>query len=608
MRILLIDDDEPLMEVLANNLIEQHYAVDIATTGEMGWEFILLFNYDLVVLDWMLPDIDGISLCQRIRAEGYEMPIMLLTARDRHGDKVKGLDAGADDYVVKPFNFEELTARIRALLRRDIQVSSPVLQWDKMTLDPRTHEVKHLEQLLPLTPKEYGLLELFLRHPQQVFSPGAIIDSLWAGEDPPGEEAVRTHIKGLRQKLKASGMAKDTIQTVYGVGYRLKATAEEQPQLVNNKTESNKEKIKRAWSVFKDVTQERLNILEQLKAALISDRLSDELYHEAKSAAHKLAGSLGGFGFPEGSNVAKQIETLLNTNATDLARETNILLLGQLLDNLCANIQHQPWSEKVKSTLDRNISLLIIDSGRTSSLSSPSFFAQQLAEEAIKQGIATQVTSHLDLAQELINSNPPTAVLLKIVFPDGEELNFLEQLHQQLPMLPIIVMIEDAQFSDRLEVVRRGSSLVLQYPASLQETIAAIIELLQGLSSSAKIMIVDDDPQVLMSLEISLQPWGFQVTTLDDPLQFWQVLERVNPDLLVLDVEMPEINGIELCQVLRTDRRWQQLPVLFLTVHQDEKTQHQAFAIGADDYLCKPIVGSELANRILNRLERSRLK
>ncbi|MEO1342306.1 MAG: response regulator transcription factor, partial [Cyanobacteria bacterium J06635_13] len=222
MRILLIDDDEQLMEVLASKLVEQRYAVDIASTGEMGWEFILLFDFDLVVLDWMLPDIDGINLCQKIRTEGYTMPIMLLTARDRQNDKVLGLDAGADDYVVKPFDFDELTARIRALLRREINVSSPILVWGDLHLDPKTHEVHHQKQLLPLTPKEYGIIELFMRHPQQVFSPGAIINNLWAGEDPPGEEAVRTHIKGLRQKLKAVGMAKDTVKTVYGVGYRLK--------------------------------------------------------------------------------------------------------------------------------------------------------------------------------------------------------------------------------------------------------------------------------------------------------------------------------------------------------------------------------------------------
>ena len=223
MRILLIDDDEELMEVLAQKLIEQHYAVDIANTGEMGWEFILIFNYELVVLDLMLPDVDGIQLCQKIRNKGYKMPILLLTASDRHTDKIRGLDSGADDYVVKPFDFDELTARIRALLRREIHDSSPILKRQGLSLDPRSYEVKYDNELLPLTPKEYALLELFMRYPQQVFSPAAIIDNLWAGEDPPGEEAVRTHVKGLRQKLKAAGMDKDTIKTVYGIGYRLKA-------------------------------------------------------------------------------------------------------------------------------------------------------------------------------------------------------------------------------------------------------------------------------------------------------------------------------------------------------------------------------------------------
>jgi DNA-binding response OmpR family regulator len=134
----------------------------------------------------------------------------------------------------------------------------------------------------------------------------------------------------------------------------------------------------------------------------------------------------------------------------------------------------------------------------------------------------------------------------------------------------------------------------------------SVTDLLQGSGSGAKILIVDDDPQLLAATEIALEPWGFQVNTLDNPKQFWSVLEKVNPNLLVLDVEMPEVSGMELCQVLRSDPQWQRLPVLFLTVHQDEKTQHQAFALGADDFISKPVVGAELANRILNRLERIR--
>ena len=594
MRILLIDDDEQLMEVVAHKLIEQHYAVDIANTGEMGWEFILLFNYDLVVLDWMLPDLDGIALCQQIRTRGYKMPIMLLTARDRYTDKVMGLDAGADDYVVKPFNFEELTARIRALLRREINVSSPILNWHDLSLDPKTHEVKYQNQLLPLTPKEYGLIELFMRHPQQVFSPGAIIDNLWAGEDPPGEEAVRTHIKGLRQKLKEVGMAKDTIKTVYGVGYRLKSstdTIEKQ----NSQKIDNSPAIALAWSKFRDVAFQRLAILENLALNLEESQFSPELQIEAKSSAHKLAGSLGGFGFPEGSKIAKQIENLLEHNLVD---RTEIKQVTKLIKSLKLELQHQPFEERVRDRLGKNISLLIIDRDPD--------FSQKLIIEADKSGIKISTASNLDRAKEIIARESLAAVLYKITFPDGEDLIFLEWLHRQMPQLLIVAIVEDARLADRLDIIRKGGNLILEYPVEPITVISAVTELIQNAGAAAKVLIVDDDPQVLLTLEIALEPWGFELTTLDDPQQLWSVLEKVEPDLLVLDIEMPEINGIELCQLLRSDRRWQQLPILFLTVHQDEKTQHQAFAIGADDYICKPVVGAELANRIINRLQRVR--
>lgn len=595
MRILLVDDDEQLMEVLAERLIEQHYAVDIANKGEMGWEFVLLFNYDLIVLDWMLPDLDGITLCQRIRAEGYKMPIMLLTARDRHTDKVMGLDAGADDYVVKPFNFDELTARIRALLRREINVSSPILYWQDLSLDPKTYEVKYQNQLVPLTPKEYGLLELFMRHPQQVFTPTAIIDNLWSGEDPPGEEAVRTHVKGLRQKLKRAGMDKDTVKTVYGIGYRLKSPTDKIQKQTSKKI-TKSQQIARAWLTFKDVTLQRLAILENLTTALAEDKVNQELQTEAKSSAHKLAGSLGSFGFPEGSKIAKQIENLLEDNLIDRAECQEIT---QLIASLNKQLQHQPLEDTVKNTLEKNISLLIIDRDPN--------FREQLAKEADKKGMKTYTASNLTSAKEIIDSESLAAVLIKIIFPDGEDLGFLKQLHKQRIQLPVVTIVEDAKLLDRLEIVRQGCHLILEYPIAPSVAISSVIELLQDVGKGAKILIVDDDPQVLLHLKVALGPWGFELVTLDRPTQFWQVLEETKPDALVLDVEMPDINGIELCQILRSDRRWQQIPVLFLTVHREQKTQYQAFSVGADDYICKPVVGSELANRILNRLQRNRI-
>ena len=601
MRILLVDDDEHLMEILADKLIAQNYAVDIANTGEMGWEFILLFDFDLVVLDWMLPDIDGVSLCQQIRGEGYAMPIMLLTARDRQNDKVIGLDAGADDYVVKPFDFDVLTARIRALLRREINVASPVLEWEDLSLDPRTHEVHAQQQLLPLTPKEYGIIELLMRHPQQVFSPGAIIDNLWAGEDPPGGEAVRTHIKGLRQKLKAAGMDKNTIKTIYGVGYRLQAIAVEKndsPQVRVSDTSPQKRSatVAQIWSKFKDLAFQRLSDLENYALASVESRSTREIYDRAKNSAHKLAGSLGCFGFPQGSKIARQIEQRLNSHPL---AQNEIAQITKLIDALNTELQQQPFEQKVKNALNENISLLIIDPD--------SDFRQRLVKQARLRGMTPFTASNLEQARKIIAEESIVAVLHKITFPDGEDLAFVRELHRQISQLPIVAIAESPGLLDRLDLVRQGGSLILEYPVEPSTAIDSVAQLIHNTGAAAKVLIVDDDPQVLLSLEMSLRPWGFELTTLSESTNFWEVLQNIDPDVLVLDIEMPEIDGIEICQILRSDRRWQQLPVLFLSVHQDEKTEYRAFAHGADDYIHKPVTGAILANRILNRLRRSKI-
>ncbi len=221
MKILLVEDDDRIAQSLAEALVDQHYVVDIAADGEMGWEYIDASPYDLVILDIMLPKRDGISLCQLLRRNGYTMPVLMLTAKDTSADKVLSLDVGADDYVVKPFDLKELLARIRALLRRGATVQPAILEWGSLHLDPATHEVSYADQLLHLTPKEYGLLELFLRNHGRVLSADFILDHLWSLEDPPGKETIKVHVRGLRQKLKAAGATEDVVETVYGLGYRL---------------------------------------------------------------------------------------------------------------------------------------------------------------------------------------------------------------------------------------------------------------------------------------------------------------------------------------------------------------------------------------------------
>jgi DNA-binding response OmpR family regulator len=225
-KILLVEDDERIALALAEALTDQHYVVDIASDGQVGWEFVEIFFYDLIVLDIMLPQLDGISFCQQLRRRGYSMPIIMLTAKDTSTDKVMGLDVGADDYVVKPFDLQELMARIRALLRRrGIAILPPVLEWEDLCLDSSKLEVTYKGKSIHFSPKEYRILELFMRHTHRVFSRSEIIEHLWSFEKIPGEETVKVHIKSLRQKLKLAGASTDFIETIYGLGYRLKQSS-----------------------------------------------------------------------------------------------------------------------------------------------------------------------------------------------------------------------------------------------------------------------------------------------------------------------------------------------------------------------------------------------
>ncbi|MGL5806267.1 MAG: response regulator transcription factor [Xenococcaceae cyanobacterium] len=230
MRILVVEDDMYLAEVLTEALISRQYVTDLAKDGEAAWNWIELVKYDLIVLDVTLPKLDGISVCQKLRrvqstSPAYRnntSPVLMLTARDTVVDKINGLDAGADDYVTKPFELEELMARVRALIRRGNSSNSPIFCWGELQLDPSTHEASYNDTPLVLTPKEYALLELLVANGRRVLSRSGIIEQVWSYNNSPTEETVTSHIRGLRQKLRALGASEDFIETVHGLGYRLK--------------------------------------------------------------------------------------------------------------------------------------------------------------------------------------------------------------------------------------------------------------------------------------------------------------------------------------------------------------------------------------------------
>ena len=221
MRILIVEDDDRIAKPLAEFLRRQHHIVDITTDGLEAWEWSQSTLYELILLDLMLPKLDGITLCQRLRTASSNVLILMLTARDTTGDKIIGLDAGADDYLVKPFDLKELAARIRALARRTPEIRPQILTHGDLQLDPATQQVTYAGNIIFLTPKEYMILEYFLRNPNQVITRSLIIDQLWEFDKSSGEGSIKTHITNLRNKLRACGSSEELIENIYGIGYRL---------------------------------------------------------------------------------------------------------------------------------------------------------------------------------------------------------------------------------------------------------------------------------------------------------------------------------------------------------------------------------------------------
>ena len=222
-RILIIEDDDLILKMLRRSLVYEGYQVDTAVDGEGGLNLLRDNKPALVILDWMLPGMDGLEVCRRMREMGNQ-PVLMLTAKDTLEDRVQGLDAGADDYLVKPFELDELLARIRALLRRTQVERAPILTFGDLALDTSTRQATRKNRVIMLTAKEYDLLEMFMRHPRQVLTREIIFDRVW-GYDFGGESNVLdVYIRYLRQKLESEGEIR-LIHTVRSVGYVMRETA-----------------------------------------------------------------------------------------------------------------------------------------------------------------------------------------------------------------------------------------------------------------------------------------------------------------------------------------------------------------------------------------------
>lgn len=655
MKILLVEDDKPLANWLQTALTRQQYQVDVAIDGQAGWELAEVFLYDLILLDLMLPKLDGLQFCQRLRAGrdvahalNQETPVLLMTSLDTVTNKVMGLDAGADDYVVKPINLEELQARIRALQRRGYARRSSLLTWGKLCLQPKNCEVTYDGKPIALSTKEYALLELFLSHPDQIFSPSRLIEQLWTIDAMPTENAVRVHIKELRKKLKQNGVA-EVIETVYKLGYRLRrdeGRVQEQRDHPERQEHWEREEgngtssllgtaasgfssaiqseLWAVWQGCRETYCDRLSLIEQAVAALRVGILTTPLQQQAEHEAHTLVGSLGSFGLDQASQLARQIQQMLQWE--DL-QQLDVGQLSQLIRALRQEIEHpsemtKPETlEQTEKPLDADLgfptvcalaslTLLIVDAD--------AILAKQIAAEATLWEMQTEIVVDLAEARTWLSNRLPDVLLLDLGLSHQAETGFafLAEFSRRAPNIPVFVSTTSEKFIDRVEAARLGSQGFLQKPIAPPQVLAAITQVLQpSPQAPAKLLIVEDDPSLLNLLQRLLEPQGYHLTLLSDAQRFWTTLEQANPDLLILDVEFahspqlalapnqPPLSGFDLCRVVRNDLHWARLPILFLSAHTDAETIQRGFVAGADDFLAKPIAATELLIRVRKRLE-----
>ena len=622
MKILLVEDDKPTATLLSAALTAQHYTIDLAADGQTGLDLATNWDFDLILLDVLIPKMDGLCLCRQLRARGYQKPILLFTAKNSSADVINGFDAGADDYVTKPCEISELIARIRALLRRGETALAPaLLKWGTLQLNPASAEVTYQNQTLSLTPKEYNLLELFLRNPQRIFDRGAIIDRIWSIDDLPSEGAVTNLIKNLRQKLRVAGMTTDMLETVYGLGYRLKAPLSKVSQTLDQqgKTPIGKERqqglasVNKVLDQFREAFIERIASLERAEQVLRMNKLSQALRQSACEDAHKLAGGLGMFGYENGSKLAQAIEHLLMGDRA--LSPPDVAKLSKRVRELQQELARPP---KSLTPLTKEL-LLPIQTRLVIAISNDVSFTASLQAEAVTWGCQIEIVSH-ETAEQQITQALPDIVLL-----DQEtEATLLKTLANQFPALPILVITAPESLGDRSPSLYGREQKILQKPISAAQVFEAITQLFsvevkaadeaareaaarEAVQETVKVLIVDDDPIILEALKVLLQPQGFQVTVLENPQQFWEVLRAIEPDLLLLDLEMPTFNGIDLCQEVRQDPIWRDLPILVVTAHTDIPSLRQAFAAGANDFISKPIVKAELITRLLHQLDRTHL-
>jgi diguanylate cyclase (GGDEF)-like protein len=370
-------------------------------------------------------------------------------------------------------------------------------------------------------------------------------------------------------------------------------------------TSSPADALRAVWEEHRADALERLSLIERAVVALAAAGLDEQLRVEAQRAAHSLIGSVGTFGFVSASEAARELELQLADPVAARAPAMSRLIAAMRrdLEGEGEGEMGAPRSARLTEPADDRPRVLVVDDDRD--------LCKRIAVEAAARDMGCDTALSPQEARAVCAERRPAIVLLDLIFPpDGtaDAYELLSELSSATPPIPVLVLTGSGAFTDRVEAARRGSRAFL-FKALLPAEVMDAVEqfLVRERLAATRVLVVDDDPAVLDAIRALLSPHDLEVTTLADPLRFWETLEEVAPELLILDVEMPGINGPELCRTVRNDPRWSRLAVIFATARTDAATVEEVFNAGADDYIAKPIVGPELVTRVSNRLERTRL-
>jgi diguanylate cyclase (GGDEF)-like protein len=365
------------------------------------------------------------------------------------------------------------------------------------------------------------------------------------------------------------------------------------------------EVLRAIWQQHRAGALERVGLIERAAEALAAGELDEQLRVQAQHAAHALIGSVGTFGFIHASEAAREIELELADPDPAHTPAMSILIAAvrRELQNEAQGAVRLPQSIQRSEPAEDRLRVLVVDDDRQ--------LCERIAAEARTREVHCDVATSPQEARALCAECSPAIVLLDLTFPPNgmaDAYALLSELSSATPPIPVLVLTGTGTFTDRVEAARRGSRAFLAKSLMPADVLDAVEQFLaRDRLAATRVLVVDDDPAMLDAIRALLQSHDLEVSTLNDPLRFWEKLDEVTPELLILDIEMPGINGPDLCRTVRNDPRWSRLAVIFVTARTDPASVEAVFKAGADDYIAKPIVGAELINRVANRLERMRL-